>query len=78
MKVKELIDQLQSLDPELDVLVYGYEGGYESITSVSEPQDFVLDWNTEWYYGPHESLKNLDIYNIELKEHHKIIKGIVL
>jgi hypothetical protein len=78
MSVKELIEQLQSLDQELEVFVHGYEGGYESITSISEPQDFILNWNTEFYYGPHEKLKELQVYNIELQEKHKIVKGIVL
>ena len=77
MKVKELIEQLQSLDPELEVFVHGYEGGYENITFVSEPQDFILNWYTEWYYGPHQKLKEIG-YDVELKEQHKIVKGIVL
>ena len=77
MKVKELIEQLQSLDPELEVFAHGYEGGYENITFVSEPQDFILNWHTEWYYGPHEKLKEIG-YNVELKEQHKIVKGIIL
>lgn len=77
MKVKELIEQLQSLDPELEVFIPGYEAGYENITFVSEPQDFVLNWHTDWYYGPHEKLNEIG-YHVELKEQHKIVKGILL
>ena len=29
MTVKELIEQLQQLDPDLHVFVRGYEGGYD-------------------------------------------------
>jgi hypothetical protein len=32
MIVKELIEQLQQLDPELLVFVDGYEGGYDDVT----------------------------------------------
>ena len=31
MTVKELIEQLQTLDPDLHVFVQGYEGGYNDI-----------------------------------------------
>lgn len=79
MKVKELIEQLQSLDPELEVFIPGYEGGYESVSDkISEPQDFILNWYADWYYGPHELFRNVDAYDIELQENQKIVKGIVL
>lgn len=81
MKVKDLIEQLQSLDPELEVFTSGYEAGYKDIERIGKPEDFILNWNIEWYYGPHELLRNVEVYQsmgIELQEHHKIIKGIVL
>ena len=34
MTVKELIEQLQTLDPDLHVFTNGYEGGYEDVVSV--------------------------------------------
>lgn len=76
MKIKELIEQLQSLDPELEVFVSGYEGGFERVTNVSEPQDFVLDFYTDWYYGPHELAE--DTINFETNKSYKTTKGIVL
>jgi hypothetical protein len=53
MKVKELIEKLQTFDPELEVYVDGYEGGYGT------PQDLFqtpmkLNVHDEGYYGPHE------------------------
>ena len=53
MKVKELIEKLQKFDPELLVMVDGYEGG---VDYPQEPyQAFVrLDVHSEWYYGDHQ------------------------
>lgn len=55
MKVKELIERLQTLDPELMVVRPGYEGGvtevdYTAIITVA------LNVNEEWYYGEHEQI----------------------
>ena len=53
MKVSELIKKLQTFDPELEIYVDGYEGGYGT------PQDpfqtpMKLNVHDEGYYGPHE------------------------
>lgn len=54
MKVKELIQKLNKLNPELEVLIYDTEGhGPASITNVSVidyPEDWPKDWNMpdEW------------------------------
>jgi hypothetical protein len=55
MKVSELIQKLQAFDPELEVYVCGYEGGYDA------PQEpfqtpVKLNYHDEgaWYYGAHE------------------------
>ena len=53
MKVKELIEQLSKLDPEVVVVKAGYEGGVAQITGTG-PCIIALDINNEWYYGPHE------------------------
>jgi hypothetical protein len=53
MKVQELIEILQNMDPQLTVFVKGYEGGHSDI-QVSPIQKFKLNANKEWYYGPHE------------------------
>jgi hypothetical protein len=53
MKVKELIEQLSKLDPEVIVVKAGYEGGVTEIAGTG-PCTIALDINNEWYYGPHE------------------------
>jgi hypothetical protein len=72
VKVKELIEQLQTLDPDLYVFTNGYEDGYEDVEGVDKIKDIVLDYNTEWYCGPHA----------EAEEKHKgkytIVKGVIL
>jgi len=53
MKVKELIEKLQSFDPELMVIVSGYEGGVDEVKYAANVK-IKLDVHTEWYYGKHE------------------------
>jgi hypothetical protein len=53
MKVKELIEELQKLDPEKMVVTAGYEGGYDEISGAGEIR-LKLNVNTAWYYGKHE------------------------
>ena len=53
MKLKELIEKLQKFDPELLVVVDGYEGG---VDYPKEPVELSIKLNqhTENYYGRHE------------------------
>lgn len=74
MTVKELIEQLQTLDPDLYVFVRGYEGGYDYAGPVTNPSEFALDFHDEWYYGNHETA---DYYGVE-DGNYKIVKGVVL
>ena len=76
MTVKELIDQLSELDPELHVFVPGYEGGYHYVKKwkISAIQDIYLDVNPEWFYGPHDTRDNCRQDPSEYKQ----VKGIVL
>jgi len=74
MTVKELIEQLQQLDPDLHVFVRGYEGGYDNV-GISEVKEIALDVHEEWYYGRHEDV-NYSL--IEDKSKYKIVKGIIL
>lgn len=62
MKVKELIEKLNTLDPEMLVLVDGYEGGYAALVAadlikVSGP------YERPWYYGEYEDAKTDDLLN---------------
>jgi hypothetical protein len=57
MKVREIIVQLQNLNPELEVLVSGYRGGYKYVTQIEEPKLFVFNYyrgGTTAFMGPHE------------------------
>jgi len=71
MTVKQLIEELQQLDPDLHVFVAGYEGGYH-YAGVSEPKEIALDVHDEWYYGPHDTVDE------EVKSRYTIVKGVVL
>ncbi len=57
MKVKELIETLSQLDPELMVAIIGYEGGVDEVSRY-ELCDVELNVNDDWYYGKHEILEN--------------------
>lgn len=59
MKVKELIELLSQMNPELMVVIGGYEGGVDEIDKF-EMCDIELNVNTEWYYGKHEILAEGD------------------
>ena len=59
MKVKELIEALSQLDPELMVVVAGYEGGVDEIKKY-KLCNIELNVNDEWYYGKHEILAEGD------------------
>ncbi len=54
MKAIELIRLLQDLDPEVLVVINGYEGGYNDVKGVTTPRTFIEEVNQAWYYGPHE------------------------
>lgn len=75
MTVKQLIEQLQQLDPNLHVFTAGYEGGYNDVY-VSEEMEIALDVHEEWYYGKHEDASTE--YHVPDKSKFKIVKGIVL
>ena len=47
------------MNPELMVVIGGYEGGVDEIDKF-EMCDIELNVNTEWYYGKHEVLSEGD------------------
>lgn len=55
MKVKDLIEQLKTFDPELMVVRPGYEGGVTEVGHLSAIL-VALNVNEEWYYGEHEQI----------------------
>jgi len=55
MKIRDIIDQLSQFDSDMEVVVNGYEDGFDSIKSISIIP-VVLNYNTEKdYYGAHSS-----------------------
>lgn len=56
MKVKELIKELEKLNPELIVVVDGYEGGVTELEVCGETT-IELNKNNQWWYGEHEECK---------------------
>ena len=53
MKVKDLILALQKLDPEMLVLVDGYEGGYTT-PSATDQIEVCGPFDRAWYYGEYD------------------------
>jgi len=76
MTVRELIERLQELDPELRVYMCGYEGGYGDVSGITDPSEFALNVHEEWYYGPHENADRK--HYVKDKSEYTIMKGVVL
>ncbi len=74
MKVKELIEKLSQLDPELMVVIRGYEGGVDEVSNYGLC-NIWLNANDEWYYGKHEVL---DKGCEPRKKDSTIVKGVCL
>ena len=75
MKVKELIEILQKIDPELLVVVRGYEEGVDEANNI-HLCDVELDCNEGIeYYGKHEILYD---GNKPWKENSIVVKGVQL
>lgn len=53
MTVKQLMEQLSNLDPEMMVVISGHEGGVDEASYVDQVK-IKLDRHSEWYYGDHE------------------------
>lgn len=59
MTVQELIDALGKLDPDMLVMMPGYEGGYVTVESI-ELFPVKLFVNKAWWYGPHAICEEKD------------------
>lgn len=60
MKVKDLIQELQKLDPELLVVVAGYEGGVDEVKNLTQYK-IELDAHKDWaFYGDHSALYDIE------------------
>jgi hypothetical protein len=79
MKIKELIEILSTLDPNLRVVTSGYEGGYDDIEwplgkNTPNVINLALNVHPEWYYGNHKMVSENHSYGPGVE----IIKAIVL
>jgi hypothetical protein len=70
MKIKDLISELQKLDPEMQVVKSGYEGGVDFVSRLL-CYEIALDVNTEWWYGKHELVVH-DTQREDYKDYEKI------
>lgn len=56
MSIAELIQKLSQYDPNLPIVIKGYEGGYNDV-SIIEEVNLQLN-NTENWYGAHEKIRD--------------------
>jgi len=79
MTVKELIEYLQTIDPELKVFVKGYEAGYNDVNNINY-EEMVLNMNNIWYYGKHELLRNMEKKDkiLDKESNYNSVKGIII
>jgi hypothetical protein len=79
MTVKELIEYLQTIDPELRVFVKGYEAGYNDVNNINH-EEMVLNMNNIWYYGKHELLRNMEKKDkiLDKESNYNSVKGIII
>jgi hypothetical protein len=79
MIVKELIEYLQTIDPELKVFVKGYEAGFNDVNTINH-EEMVLNMNNIWYYGKHDLLRNMEKKDkiLDKESNHNSVKGIII
>jgi len=83
MTVKQLIQILNTIeDQDVRVMVRGYEGGVDDIVIGNNIDNntpaivhVALDVNTEWYYGKHERVDDIDP---STSKQYQIVKAIIL
>lgn len=60
MTVKELIEQLQKLDPEMPVMIPGKEGGYWDLEKIYSTKVILnLQASKDNIVGPHDRLEGM-------------------
>ena len=78
MKIKQLLEKLNGLDPELEIYLKGYEGGVVELRTVAEVE-VAKNYNVDWWYGPHEVIRYNGDLLVEDKDIFKNIeKGVYL
>lgn len=69
MKVSELIQKLHQVDPNLEVVIRGYEGGVNKVENISKPLAVAENFYQAWYYGKHEVVDVIPEDVLETKRH---------
>jgi len=78
LKIKQLLEKLNGLDPELEIYLKGYEGGVVELRTVAEVE-VAKNYNVDWWYGPHEVIRYNGDLLVENKDTFKNIeKGVYL
>ena len=79
MTIRELIQNLNRIeDQDTRVMIKGYEGGFNDLIMIDNTPamyEMALGVNTEWYYGAHELIENMDR---DYLEEFQIVKAIIL
>ena len=75
MTVKELIEELEKINPELHVFTKGYEGGFEDVKIDGKIFEVALNYNTDWYYGKHQPI---NMVHKDTLTKYETAKGIIL
>jgi hypothetical protein len=76
MKVRELINSLQALNLDLEVVVRGYEGGYENALG-AQPMVLVKDYYKYPWMGKHESAEYVEQFE-DLEPHQKKFDAVLI
>ena len=76
MKVHELINALQALNPDLEVVVSGYEGGYNNTLSI-QPTVLVKDYYNYPWMGKHEAAEYVEQFEF-LEPHQKKFDAVLI
>lgn len=58
MKVKDLILRLQACNPDLMVVVNGYEDGFNELKNITDCVEIALNVNEGSYFGEHERVRS--------------------
>lgn len=76
MKVRELINSLQALNPDLEVVVKGYEGGYDNALG-AQTMVLVKDYHKHSWLGKHENADYVEQFE-ELEPHQKKFDAVLI
>lgn len=71
MTIAELIEKLKKFPQDSRVVVRGYEGGVDDVTSIDDIK-ILLNYNKDaWYYGDHKPFYEYMKYK-EYQEYEKV------